>query len=263
MRRLIKNIIRLNENNKKPFLELFGEALKSIDSNAFKKYHKDIPRFRGITLDKIKKYLKSIKNNVLYDYIDDYSSLKDLNDHIYFHGTTNYIPTGLLRPGAIVKNTKLGGGYGDALHTISLTKSKKVASTFQGSETSVSIYEVLLLKNSRIINMEGKITDSNELEDYIVELWENKIDGVWIGGGEQELAILNPKCIVMLDSKSYYVGYKHTPIEEDEKNISPYLLNKIERMENLLLTGKNVNKNTLNKYKDWSMRKESIKNKKV
>jgi len=233
-----------------PFMELFGDALKNVDDNA-PIYHRMMPNFRGINLQKIKKYLKSIGNNLLVRALEGFSSIEEVNEHLYYHGTTNYIPRQSLKPGAVVKGAKLGGGYEDALHTISLTKSKKVASIFQGNTTSVVIHEVLLLKGSRIIDMEGVIKDSNELEDYLVELWQYKIDGVWIGGGEQELAILNPKCITMVDSKNYYMGASHRDPIDEERNILPSLIKKVKDLEDRVNAGKSVHPKAIEIYKRY------------
>lgn len=231
-----------------PFLELFGDALKNVDDNA-PLYHRHMPKFRGINLQKIKKYLKGIGNNLLYRALEGFSSIEEVNEHIYFHGTTNYISPQNLSPGAVVKGAKLGGGYEDALHTISLTKSRKVASIFQGNTPSVNIHEVLLLKGSRIINMEGIIKDSNELEDYLVDLWDYKIDGVWVGGGEQELAVLNPKCITMISSKNYFMGARNRDPISEEKNIIPFLMKRIQDLENRSEEGKSYNQRAMDTYK--------------
>jgi hypothetical protein len=232
------------------FMKLFGDALKNVDDNA-PIYHSMMPNFREINLQKIKKYLKDIGNNLLSKALEGFSSVEEVNEHLYYHGTTNYIPHQSLKPGAVVKGAKLGGGYEDALHTISLTKSKKVASIFQGNSRSVEIHEVLLLKGSRIIDMEGIIKDSNELEDYLVELWDYKVDGVWIGGGEQELAILNPKCITMVDSKNYYMGASNRDPISEEKNIIPFLIKKIKDLESRIKSGKSVNPKALETYKRY------------
>jgi hypothetical protein len=88
-----------------------------------------------------------------------------------------------------------GGGYGQKYWCVSMSKSKRVASVFSGNERSVGIYPVLISKDAHIIEMPLK--DADELEDHVVDLWNKGIDGVYIGGGEKELCLLNPSCAVI------------------------------------------------------------------
>jgi len=103
-----------------------------------------------------------------------------------------------------------GGGYGEKYWAISLSKSKRTAESFAGQRNSVRIHPVLLKKGAKVVEI-PEIKDAADIEDYILDLWQKQVDAVWIGGGEQELAVINPKAIVFAkDADSYQVfgGYK-------------------------------------------------------
>lgn len=145
--------------------------------------------------------------------MDKFSNLDELKDNIFYHGSTNY--HGNLKAGSTLPEDARTGGYGEAYHTISLSKNKNIASNFASQGAYGVVTPVLLRKDARVIEMPN-IEDSIELEDILPELWQNNIDAVKIGDwdienkgyGEQEIVILNPNAIVVLgkgrtDFKNY------------------------------------------------------------
>lgn len=123
-----------------------------------------------------------------------------LEQNLFYHGTQNYISGGI-KPSSALKNMgeeELGGGYGERYHSISLTKSRNTAKNFSGATSrTVNIYPVLLKKGAVVADLSNEVDDSIDLEDRLEELWNKGVDAVWIGGGEQELAVLNPRAIVL------------------------------------------------------------------
>lgn len=156
----------------------------------------------GWTKAKIIQYLKKLPSGkgdfAFYKLLNSYKNFEEFKSNLYYHGSVAYI-NGLKPSIAFAKNWDAekegGGGYGVRYWSVSLSKSKKVASNFSGNRDSLSIYPVLIKPDAKIINMDLK--DSEELEDHIENLWNQGVDGVYIGGGEQELCILNPSCSVM------------------------------------------------------------------
>lgn len=167
-----------------------------------------IPKFRGITMDKIKKHLKShgrsFSNIKMASELSKFDSADELREHMYYHGSGTSMS--VLKPGAVLpKDSFRGGGYEDMQHTISLSKSKQKASVFTGEKRTGTVFPVLLRKNSRVIDMSGKVQDAMDLEEFLPKLWEANIDAVWIGGGEEELVVLNPRSIVLGKGESFGV----------------------------------------------------------
>lgn len=161
----------------------------------------------------ILRHLKTIKSlstpMSFYKFLNEYSSFEEFKDHLYWHGTPGGgSAAGGLKP-SITFGKKWadgengGGGYGIQYWCISVTKSKKIASTFSSNSTSVSVHPILISKKAKIINMD--IDDAEELEEHIEDLWNKGIDAVYIGGGEQELCILNPLICVIGNGEYYKV----------------------------------------------------------
>jgi hypothetical protein len=180
-------------------------------------YRAYLTPFRGdITKPKI---LSRLKNNnapkgriKLFEEIRKFDSAEELSDHIFYHGTTNYIDKGL-KPSIAFSDRFVeqsgGGGYGQKYWAISLSKSKNIASDFSGTQSAVTVYPVILRKGANVISMPD-IQDAADLDDIIVNLWKNEIDAVYIGdpnGGEQELAVLNPKAIYTFDNPDTYAVF--------------------------------------------------------
>ena len=201
------------------FKSTYSDALDKIkDVKSEHRYL--IPKFKGITPEKIKKTLKtyvgrsSLGNRSMSQELQKFDSIDDLRNHIYYHGTGTSV-SGLRTGASLPKNAFRSGGYEDMLHSISLSKDKNMTSNFTGDSRHGNVYTVLLKKNARVLNMEGKVKDSNELEDFMPKLWEHNIDAVWIGGGEQELAVLNPKVLVQGSGESFAVFNKQKFTNDD------------------------------------------------
>lgn len=174
----------------------------------------------GWTSEKVLRALKSVRHNsaggayTMALNIVQYENAQDLLDHTYYHGTAGYID-GAMKPSIVFSERKAenigGGGYGQRYWGISLSKSKRKAEAFSGSSNHVTIYPVLLKKTAKVITIPG-ITDAADIEgEHIAKLWDDKVDAVWIGGGEEELLVLNPKAIVVYkesDSYAVFGGFK-------------------------------------------------------
>ena len=191
-----------------------------------------IPKVRGgWTKEKIIKYLKSNSSDTagklgVLEAIASYDTFEDFKDSIYYHGTTNFIPKGL-KPSITMSEAEAerngGGGYGERYYGVSLTKNKKTAESFSGQSNSVTVYPVLLKKDANIIVRED-LQDANEVEEIVVDLYEQGVDAVWIGGGEQELVVINPKASMLYkngrESFQVYGGFKSTqPTDAELKKV--------------------------------------------
>ena len=171
-----------------------------------------IPNVRGgWTKQKIINYLKTWGSDVvstptLAKYISEFDNWEELKKHIYYHGTTNYIEKSLypsIKFSERWAEQQGGGGYGERYFGISLTKRKRTAEAFSGNESSVTIYPIILKRDAKVIERTD-LEDASDIEDIIVELYENGVDAVWIGGGEEELVVVNPRSIIL-----YKKGKEH------------------------------------------------------
>ena len=178
-----------------------------------------IPKVRGgWTKEKIKAYLKahpSLSGQITAKkLIREFGSVEELKSHMFWHGARTSVLKGL-KPSILFSEEEAGtrgsGGYGERYWAISITKSKRVAGTFATAmEGKGVIHPVLLVKGANVIEM-PELTDSADLDEHIVDLYERGVDAVWIGdkdAGEQELAVINPRAIVNLGQTEYYKGYK-------------------------------------------------------
>ena len=195
-------------------------------------YRRGLTKVRGgWTKAKIIKEVKVHHAKLLSTYnisreIAKFDSPEELEANIYYHGTPGYI-TGALKPSITMSDSFIeangGGGYGEKYWGVSLTKNKKVAESFSGTKSSVNIYPVILKKNA-IIKELPDVKDSSDLDDHIEQLWNEGVDAVWIGGGEEELVVLNP--VAMAPYKAYdtyavFEGYKSKPLTKKQiSNIS-------------------------------------------
>lgn len=178
---------------------LYKPETRAIDNSSLRDW---IPNSRGeLTQKKIISYLKGISSGRSTTWgiskeIAKFDDAQDLFNHIYFHGTGGFSKG--LSPSITFSDTKIqevgGGGYGDKYWGISLSKNKRTSEHFSGESRSVSIYPIILDKNAKVVVM-TEIQDALDLEDHIIDLWKNNVDAVWIGGGEQELVVLNPRAI--------------------------------------------------------------------
>lgn len=155
--------------------------------------------------------------------MSEFDSVKELKEHMFYHGTENYLNK--LKP-SIVQTEKWaekhgGGGYGNRQWGISVSKSKRVASNFGGQRTAgVDIYPVVLAKNAKVIER-PEWTDALDVEGHVVELWNEGVDAVRLGDwaadhSERELLVLNPRAVAVAGNSDYYrvfrLGTESNPI---------------------------------------------------
>lgn len=190
-------------------------------------YRRGLTKVRGgWTKAKIIKEVKVHHAKLLSTYgisreIAKFDSPEELEANIYYHGTPGYI-SGALKPSITMSDRFIeangGGGYGQKYWGVSLTKNKKVAESFSGTKSSVNIYPVILKKNAIVKEMPD-IKDSADLDDHIEQLWNEGIDAVWIGGGEEELVVLNPVAMAPYrehDSYAVFGGFKSKPLTKKQ-----------------------------------------------
>ncbi len=175
-----------------------------------------VPKVRGgWTEQKILRYLK--QNHALTGIgnatrlIAEFDSPQEFKDHMFYHGTAygEYA----LKPSITMSERTVerigGGGYGQRYWGISLSKSKRVASNFSGMSRFVRIFPVVLSKNASVVER-ADLRDAADLDDHIVELWEQGADAVWLGdknSGEQELCVLNPRAIAVITHADSYAVF--------------------------------------------------------
>ena len=187
-----------------------------------------IPNVRGgWTKEKIIKYFKEWSSDTigtlkLQNYISEFDSWEQFKDHIYYHGTQSFIEKGL-KPSITMSDRTIenigGGGYGQKYFGISLTKRKRTAESFSGMSSGVTLYPVILKRDAKVIERTD-LQDASEIEDIIVELYEQGVDAVWIGGGEEELVIVNPRSILLYNKgkeyHSVYGGFKSVALTDEK-----------------------------------------------
>ena len=105
------------------------------------------PKHRGeLTLEKIERYLKDISGGSSFNKeVSKFESPEQLQKKLFWHGSANHISRRLI-PGFRLSEDRRGGGYGEIQHTISLSKSKKVASNFSGSNNYINLYPVVVVR---------------------------------------------------------------------------------------------------------------------
>jgi len=187
-----------------------------------------MPNVRGgWTKEKIIKYLKSHSSDIistyrLVKYISEFENWQQFKEHIFYHGTSNYIEKGL-KPSITMSEREAersgGGGYGERYFGVSLTSRKRTAESFSGMSSSVSIYPVILKRDAYVIERTD-LQDASEIEDIIVELYEQGVDAVWIGGGEEELVVINPFSVLLYkkgrEGYSVFGGFKSIPLSDEK-----------------------------------------------
>ena len=187
-----------------------------------------VPNVRGgWTENKIIRHLKEIQSSPsfntygLSNFISTvFPTVEDFKKNIYYHGTAN--PINGLKPSITFSERQAermgGGGYGERYWGISLTKRKKTAESFSGQSSSVSIYPVILKPDAKVIIRED-LQDASEIEDIIVDLWNQGVDAIWIGGGEEELVVINPYAIVVYkkpERHQVFGGFKSVQPTDEE-----------------------------------------------
>ena len=128
-----------------------------------------------------------------------------LKSDTFYHGTSsenakNIMKTGFKPGSKLPEDTFRGGGYGKMQGSISFAETPKEASIFSSLSKNGEIIEAKLKPNSKVVSIQG-IEDATDLEDYLSYLKKEKIDAVYIGGGEKELVIINPKAVTPTKSQ--------------------------------------------------------------
>ena len=206
-------------------------------------YRSRITKVRGgWTQDKIKKELKNkkgIRSDIGFQReICKYDTPKDFEDNLFYHGSARSISN--LKPSISLKYSEhFGGGYGEQYYSISLSKCRNIATNFTGISSSGSVAPVILKRNAVVKEM-PEISDSNELSDLIVDLWEEGVDAVLIGDhssptGEQELAILNPECIIVGKPEYFQVFEKKKMPSFSSEKIEDMWLNAANNYKDVLV----------------------------
>ena len=223
-----------------------GKMLEGEDKKSKHRVH--VPNVRGgWTKAKILKHLKSRTGShvshgkiSISRIIAEFDSPQELKEHIYYHGSGGGVSSSL-KPSITIPEREMetygGGGYGDRYWAISLSKNKNIASNFMGQSRYGSVYPVILKKGSNVISM-PEMSDSNEIEDIIEFLWENKVDAIKIGywedrHSEQELSVINPDCIYKYDVSDSFSVFGKMPFENltDEQIADIYYTAKLNVQE--------------------------------
>lgn len=144
-------------------------------------------------------------------WISEFDSVQEFRDHLFWHGSPHSQRN--LKPSiALGKKFDGGGGYGDRYWGVSLTKSKKVAANIAtGMYPSGFVHPIILSKHANVITMKDA-QDASDVEPYVEKLWDDGVDGVYIGDvaaefSEQELLVLNPKSIVNVGENTFYKAF--------------------------------------------------------
>ena len=218
----------------------FNDGIIPQGNVMFREYkpRESMPKVRGgWTEKKILRWLKDNHANhglnMSARMISEFDSPEQFKDHMFYHGTA-YAPSDL-KPSITMRDRDVerygGGGYGHKYWGISLTKDKKTASLFSGTSSNVRIYPVVLSKNAKVVER-PEWDDAYDAAEEIEQLWNDGVDAVWVGEGkqgkgEQELLVLNPHAISVIDHPDYYrqyqLGTANNPIniasDEDVENI--------------------------------------------
>lgn len=133
-----------------------------------------------------------------------------LKSDTFYHGTSAENAKGIREFGfkkgsELPEETFRGGGYGQLQNSISFTETPKVASIFSRLTKNGEIVESKLKPNSKVVSIDG-VQDAMDVEDYLDYLKKQKVDAVYIGGGEKELLVINPKSISPVSQPSIKVS---------------------------------------------------------
>lgn len=128
-----------------------------------------------------------------------------LKSNTFYHGTSAENSVGIMKSGFksggdLPEDAFRGGGYGKMQNSISFAETPKEASIFSTLSKNGEIVEAKLKDGAKVVSIEG-VEDAIDLEDYITYLKKEKIDAVYIGGGEKELVVINPKAVTPVKSQ--------------------------------------------------------------
>lgn len=205
-----------------------------------------IPAFRGgATMPKITKTLRSLKSDgggrAFASEIRRFDSPDQVMENLYFHGTGGFVDGGLKAGSVLPENAFRSGGYDERQNSISLSKSKEVASNFTGDARSGTVHSVLLKKGAAV-EEHPEWADAMEVEDHLPDLWNRGIDAVKIGDwksphSEQELVVLNPRALSVGPAENFSVFQKKKfdqPTIDDAKQMMAEYAGKYPASDQLL-----------------------------
>ena len=254
--------------------EWIAEHEVTLPASEYK--YRRFPNVRGgWTKDKIKRSLRNVKSgygDVKFNKeILKFDSPQELEENLFYHGSGYGIMN--LKPSITMRERDVnrfgGGGYGERYWGISLSKDRNIASNFTGQSSSGSVAPVILKKNAKVVSM-PEIQDATEIEDHIEKLWDAEVDAVKIGGGEQELVVLNPRSIVVgkpdhfpvynkpkmpsFDSDKIYDLYENA-LENYQKAYSESTQRENERFKEKYGRDKQFSGFLVKRYEDFAKRK--------
>lgn len=169
---------------------------------------KELKRSKGTTLET--SFLKDI---AMFDTPEEFA------ENLFYHGSGRSI--GLLKPSIILGNTEdFGGGGGEKYFGVSLSTDRNIASNFTGASNSGNVAPVILKRGS-IIKELPEISDANELDEIITDLWTEGVDAVKIGDhskgfSEREIVVLNPSCL-SVGKPTYFRVFKKEKMPSFDK----------------------------------------------
>ena len=225
-------------------------------------YQKNRPKIsEEWTIEKIQTQLeKESSNGDPQQELAKFNNVDEIMENLYYHGSTSLHKN--LKAGSTIGEAYRGGGYGQEYHSISLSKSKNVASNFSSMASNGVVTPVLLKKGANVIEM-SEIEDSIEIEDILPELWEQKIDAVKIGEwdseySEQELVVLNPNAITVLENGAeYYATFRKPKFPNMTKTEVENLVSTYKKSDvDMSLSAKNEE---IAPTGNWNVRGEDIK----
>jgi len=147
-----------------------------------------------------------------------------LKSDTFYHGTSSgsadsIMSSGFIPGSKLPKSAYRGGGYGKMQSTISFAETPKEAGIFSTLTKDGKIVEAKLKPNARVVSIDG-IEDAVDLEDYIGFLRKQKVDAVYIGGGEKELVVINPKSVSPTKSQLTDIWNKANQVSTDQSLLS-------------------------------------------
>lgn len=118
---------------------------------------------------------------------------------IIYHGTSKEAADSI-RKGGFKKGSELaegsyrGGGYDAVQDSISFATDKKSAEIFSTLTRNGEVLQSSIKPNSKVVSID-EVTHAEDLNEYIEYLRKEGVDAVYIGGGENELVIINKDII--------------------------------------------------------------------
>ncbi len=188
-----------------------------------------------------------------------------LKNKYLYHGTAGDSADAIIKQGfktgkELQEDAYRGGGYGKIQDSVSFALTPKSASRFAELTKDGKIIKAKLKKNAKIVKIEG-IEDAIDLEEYLPFLRKKGIDAVYIGGGEREIVVINPKIIETIGT------VKKSQKFRTEESVTLKTLNRIKdeikkpavskqafRKTNEEIAGKKLTEKQLEKIKELNKR---------